>query len=202
MVDEQQDQQGARDEHQQDQHQNDTSHDDDITLGDPGKAALKAERDARRSAEKSARDAQDKLDAIDAKQRKADEERSKRQGEWEELATKREADLANTTTELTNATTELDSLRGYVTADLETVATAVKAAAKDDPTAKVLMEFHPGEEASTAELIAWTKRAKAQLPELATGKKPGNGPNPTPATGAFDKEAAIQKARAGGRYRI
>lgn len=159
-------------------------------LGEKGKAALKAERDARRKAEADAKALKERLDKIEADARKEADEKAKKQGEWQELAEKRDADLTEATSKLTNATTELESLRTYVTADVEAVAKTVRDAAKDVPAAKILMEFHPGDDASTADLITWTKRAKAQLPELTAteSKRPGNGPNPNPSDGNDDAE--------------
>lgn len=169
---------------------------DDESLGDAGKQALSAERKARKDAEKRAKDVQTELDAINAKAAKAKADEAKEQGKWEELATTREAELAEATTKLTGATDELESLRTYVTADLESVAKTVKDAAKDNPAAKILMEFHPGDEATTAELIAWTKRAKAQLPSLSAKETPrGNGHDPKPGSTGINADEAMAQAR-------
>jgi colicin import membrane protein len=73
--------------------------DDALKLGDAGKAALKAERDARAVAEKAHKDAaaeletlrKEKADAAAAKAA-ADEEEAKRKGEFETLAEKRKAE--------------------------------------------------------------------------------------------------------------
>lgn len=70
-------------------------------LSEAGKAALKAERDARKAAAKEAADLKARLSEIEAKQAEADaakakaeEEEAKRKGEFEQLANKRAEDLA------------------------------------------------------------------------------------------------------------
>lgn len=166
-----------QDDPQDQQHQDDG---EDESLGDKGKETLRKEREARRKAEADARDLKARLDKIEADARKDAEKKAEEDGKWEELAATREAELTEVTTKLTNAESELTTLREYVTSDLDTVAKAVREAAKDNPAAKILMEFHPGNEASTAERIAWTKRAKAQLPELTKQTPRGNGPDPRP----------------------
>lgn len=68
-------------------------------LGDTGKAALKAERDARKAAEKAASEHAKELETLrkekadrDAAKATADEEEAKRKGEFETLAEKRKAE--------------------------------------------------------------------------------------------------------------
>src|SRR5690349_3760968 len=56
------------------------------TLGDAGKAALEAERKARKDAEKKARDLQAAIDKVEADKKKAAEDKAKEQGQFEALA--------------------------------------------------------------------------------------------------------------------
>lgn len=81
------------------QHQDETP--DTGELGDKGKAALKAERDARRAAEKAAADMQKRIDEIEAKQREADEAKAKEEGNYKQLLEQREAELAELKDKLT-----------------------------------------------------------------------------------------------------
>lgn len=182
-----------QDDQQDQQHQDDS---EDESLGDKGKETLRKEREARRKAEADAKDLKARLDKIEADARKDAEKKAKEDGKWEELAATREAELTEATTKLTNAESELTTLREYVTSDLDTVAKAVREAAKDNPAAKILMEFHPGNEASTSERIAWTKRAKAQLPELTKQTPRGNGPDPKPRGKTIDDKQALAQTRA------
>lgn len=150
-------------------------------LGDAGKKALEQERDARKTAEKTARETRNELDTLKAAKAKEDEDKQAEQGKWQELAEKREASLNETTTNLESATTELETLRAYVSTDVETVTKQVKEI-KDDPAAKVLLKFHPGDDASVPELLAWAKEAKAGLADITTKPKPrGSGFDPTPS---------------------
>lgn len=86
--------------------------DDALKLGDAGKAALKAERDARAAAEKAHKDATAELETLrkekaerDAAKAKADEDEAKAKGEFEQLAEKRkeEADAAKADAETKGA---------------------------------------------------------------------------------------------------
>ena len=80
-----------RDADEQDQH-DERSHETD-DLGDKGKAALKAERDARRLAEKERADLAKRLADFEKAQQAAEDAKAKEQGEWEQIAAKREAEL-------------------------------------------------------------------------------------------------------------
>ncbi len=150
-------------------------------LGDAGKRALEQEREARKAAEKTARETAKELDTLKAAKAKEDEDKQAEQGEWQKLAEKREASLNETTTNLESATTELETLRAYVSTDVETVTKQVKEL-KDDPAAKVLLKFHPGDDASVPALLAWAKEAKAGLADITTKQRPrGSGFDPTPS---------------------
>lgn len=176
---------------------------DNEPLGEPGKAALDAERKARRKAEAERKAAQDALDAIEEERRKQADKKAKDEGKLSELLDQRDADLKTANDSLATATAELDQLRTYVRSDVDAVAETVKAAARDTPAAQTLMDFHPGEDAAIDALLNWTEKAKARLPELtaASERKPGNGPNPNPTDRKTTSEED-QKARAAMRPRL
>jgi len=69
-------------------------------LGDKGIAALKAERDARRAAEKERAELQKRIDAIEQQQREAEDAKAKEKGEWEKVAKQREEELAEVRAQL------------------------------------------------------------------------------------------------------
>jgi len=180
-----------------------TTETDQTTLGEAGTKALHAERDARKAAEKTARDTTKELADLKAANAKADEDKQAEQGKWQELAEKRDADLQTATKTLESANGELETLRTYVSGDVESITKAVKAA-KDSPAAKALLDFYPGDDGSALELLAWAQKAKPRLSELDTTNATtrGAGPNPKPATGHFDKDAALARARQTGKYSI
>ncbi len=176
----------------------DPDRDDDQGLKAAGREALKRERDARKTAEKNARDAAKELADLKAAKAKADEDKQAEQGEWKDLAEKRDADLTRAATDLESATTELETLRTYVSGDVAAITKSVKDA-KDSPAAKALLDFYPGDDASALELLAWAQKAKPRLTELTSTKEPyrGNGPNPKPGAGEtkIDENAAMTQAR-------
>lgn len=88
----QQAQQEQREADQQDQ-QND-SHDESESLGDAGKAALKAEREARKKAESEVKSLAKRIEDFERRERERDEQAAKDQGKWEEIAKAREDELA------------------------------------------------------------------------------------------------------------
>lgn len=175
----------------------------DPPLGESGERALRAERDARKDAESRAKTAEAELKKLkDAAQERADKE-AEEQGEWQKLAGQREADLKAANESVTSLTAEVDQLSAYVRDDIATVHKQVTDAAKANGTAKVLLDFHPGDEAAIADLIAWTAKAKAQLPDLtAPAGKEGNTPNPKAGKDQIDIKQEAAKARARGTYRV
>lgn len=64
------------------------------SLGDKGKRALDSEREARKKAERDAADLKKRLDKIESEAKKRADAEAVEQGKWEEIATKREAELA------------------------------------------------------------------------------------------------------------
>lgn len=175
-----------------------TTTDTDQSLGEAGKKALDQERDARKVAEKTARDTTKELADLKTAKVKADEEKQAEQGRWQELAEKRDADLQTATKTLETATTELETLRGYVSGDVAAITKAVKDA-KDSPAARALLDFYPGDDASALELLAWAQKAKPRLTELdtTTTTTRGAGPNPKPAGNTkIDEREEVNRIRA------
>lgn len=172
---------------------NDQDPEGDKPLGEKGEAALKAERDARKAAEKRARDAQKELDDLKAAKVKADEEEQAEQGRWKELAEKREASLTETTTERDSLKAERDEYKALLTADVD-------ASWKDLP--EEVREAYDGEDDDVlAKKRHMARMAKVIQKLTAESGTPGNGPNPKPAGAGVDTEAD-KRARAAMRPRL
>lgn len=163
---------------------------DALALGEKGKAAIKAERDARRAADadreaaqSEARRLQQILDKQDAEKRKADEDAAAKRGEFEALATAREGERDAAIAERDGLKADNDALRAFFDG-------RVDAALKDLPDA--LKDFDPGPDAPFAARRAWLEKALKRAGELGTDPPRGNGPNPKPngAVGAQHDDAA------------
>jgi hypothetical protein len=143
---------------------------DDKPLGEDGEKALKAERDARKEADRRARAAEKELaDLRDAAAKRADEEAAE-QGKWQELATTREAALKDTTT-------ERDSLRERV-ATLEALAAdRLAALLKDLP--KEIADLGPSDDTLIEARLSWAEKAVKAAGKVS--ESPGNRPGPKPA---------------------
>jgi hypothetical protein len=76
----------ADDQDQQDTHESDA-------LGDKGREALRRERDARKTAEKERNDLAKRIADIEKAQKDRDDADAKAKGEWEKVATERQAEL-------------------------------------------------------------------------------------------------------------
>ncbi len=163
-------------------------------LGDKGKAALKTEREARKAAEKAAKDAQAELARMKSEAQKAKDAEAAEQGKWKELAEQRETEVSSLTGERDGLKAERDALAEYVKADIAAVTKAVKDA-KDHPAAKALMDFHPGDDADPTALLAWAQKAKPRLGELDKVPVRGNGPDPKPGAKNVDEKQATAQAR-------
>ncbi len=176
-----------------------TTTDTDQTLGEAGKKALDQERDARKAAEKTARDTTRELADLKAAKVKADEEKQAEQGRWQELAEKRDADLQTATRTLESATTELETLRTYVSGDVDSISKRVEAL-PDSSGKKVLLKVRPSKDASVSERMSWAEMARDELPELeaaTTATTRGAGPNPKPAGNhKIDEREEVNRIRA------
>jgi len=173
-----------------------TTTDTDQSLGEAGTKALQAERDARKLAEKTARDTTKELADLKAAKVKADEEKQAEQGKWQELAEKRDADLQTAAKTLESATTELETLRGYVSGDVDSISKRVEALT-DSSGKKVLLKVRPSKDASVSERMSWAEMARDELPDLEAATKEisrGAGPNPKPA-GNLTEEAKSPHSR-------
>lgn len=153
----------------------------DDALKDEGKRALDAERTARKVAEKAARETARELETLRAAQAKADEDKAAEEGRWKEIAEKREASLTETATTLANATTELDTLRTYVTAQLDQATKALP---------DVIRAFALEDDAPIGDRLAWLTKAQAQAAKLTDAATRGNGQNPSPSGGARAEAAS------------
>lgn len=181
---EMQDQREADDQHEE------TTHPDD--LGDKGKAALKAERERARNAEREAAALKAEIEKRDKDAAEARSKEAEEQGKWEELAKERESTLTSVQQERDSLASEADALRTYF-------ASEYTAAVKDLP--DVIRAFAPADDAPFTEKSAWLTKAKAEAAKVEKLQSPGNRPNPAAATGDFDLQAEIAKARASGKYR-
>lgn len=170
-----------------------TDGDEAKPLGDAGKAALEAERIARRDADKRAKDAEKELADLKSAATKAAEQEQAEQGKWKELAEKREAELTSSTSDREGLKATNEALTAYFDGHFT-------AALKDLP--DVIKAFAPAEDASFATKADWLTKAQAQAAKIAKDTaKPGNGPNPPAADGKFDLQAEVAKAKSRGTYR-
>lgn len=161
-------------------------------LGEAGKKALESEREARKAAEKAAKETQAELDRLRAEAQKRADAEAAEQGKWKELADKREADLTSATTTLTTATERLTVLEQLATDRLDALLANLP---------KEIADLGPDADTPIEKRLAWAEKA-AKAAETAGASTPGNGPNPKPANGAFDRDAAIARARRTGTYRV
>jgi hypothetical protein len=133
-----------------------------------------------------------KLKAQETAQAKAEEERLKKQGEFQTLAEQRETRVKELEPQVTALTTERDELAGILTAQLE-------AEIKDWPAEIKAMD--PGKEAGLKARSAWRDKAKIAVEKfVGTGApaRPGNRPNP-PASGGNGKDV-VAELRSTGNY--
>lgn len=100
--------------------------DEEKHLSDAGKAALKAERDARKAAAKEAADLKARLADLEAKQSEADAAKAKaeeaeaiKRGEFEQLVVKRTEELQGVTGERDTLKQRLDTALSLISASLD-----------------------------------------------------------------------------------
>lgn len=182
---------------------------DDPALGDAGKKALDAEREARRKAESDAKQAKDQLETLmrekaetDAAKAAAEEEEARKRGEFEQIAQKRQG-------ELETVKLELEALKAdFAKASelLESVITERVAALEATESTDLIAAFP--REATALEKIAWlddprTKAAVTRAEEakkvLGANGKPKVPGTPDPSSGArsatdAEKARAVRKA--------
>jgi len=165
-------------------------------LGDKGKAALDAERLARKEAEKRAKDAEKRLAEIDAEKAAKEDEDAKARGEFEKLAAKRAEDLDKAKAETKTLLDERDALlakvQDYEDRDRKTIAAGVKDLPDD------LKTFDPGDDAPLADRMTWFTKAQAIAAKRTTDPIRGNGRSPEFANGRdtqADEAARLAQAR-------
>ena len=162
-------------------------------LGDPGKAAIKAERDAKATAlatataaQKEATRLQGILDKQEADKLKTAEKEAEEKGQFKELAETR-------ATELATAKATIKTLEDKAKLLEETVAKTVEAEWKGLP--KEVQEAYSGADDDALAKMAWLPKGK-KLAEAINGKTPreGNPPGP-PANGDTGKGAETARNR-------
>lgn len=122
----------------------------------------------------------------------AEEDRKKKQGEFQQLADQYKAELDTAKPALESANATIAELTGILTAQLE-------AEIKDWPAEIKAMD--PGKEAGLKARSAWRDKAKIAVEKFApTGApaRPGNRPNP-PASGGNGKDV-VAELRSTGNY--
>ncbi len=147
---------------------------DDVTatLSDAGKAAIKAERDARKQAAKEARELRIELDALkadkadaDAEKAAADEAEAIKRGEFEKLAGERAETIKTLTGERDGYKTQLDTLIAAIKPDVD-------AAWQDVP--DELKSFYSGADDDVLAKRAFLAKSKPALDKLAAQQEAQN----------------------------
>lgn len=159
----------------------------DKSLGESGKAAIKRERDARKLAEKARTDAEAELTTLrqkaadaDAAKARADEADAEKKGEFERLATER-AD------KLKAAVAERDELLAKVEAYETRDRTRIETGIKDLP--DNLLAFDPGADAPLDQRLKWFQTAEKQAAEQSDPKNNARFPqSPRPNGNGTTKE--------------
>jgi hypothetical protein len=111
------------------------------------------------------------LEAEARAKQQADEDRLKRQGEFQKLAEQREAEVNRLKTYETRFTSLAEQTKAFI--DAQT---------KDWP--EIIKDYDPGPDADVEARIAWMNKSRPHAEKLAVqtrGQAPGNSPNPPPA---------------------
>jgi hypothetical protein len=167
---------------------------------DAGKEAIRKERDARRTAEKSAKDAIDELNALRAQKAEADaakaaeiEAEAIRKGEFETLATKR-AD------EIKAVTAERDALQAKIDTLIAAVQPGVTDAWKALP--DEIKSFYDGADDDVLAKRAFLAKSQPAIDKLAAQRQLGVIPKTPRPNGITPIDAAIDDQRRSGKYKI
>ncbi len=145
----------------------------DDALGAAGKAALDAERKARKDAEVEAKRLQKIVDDAAAAKAKADDDEAKRKGEFEKLANERETERDAATADVTRLSAENDQLKAAVNAILDAEWKALP---------KEIKDLYLGDEGDPLARLTFLPKAKVAAKQHETAN--GNGANPPAAGGA------------------
>jgi hypothetical protein len=161
--------------------QTDETQDDEelpSSLNDAGKLALKKERDARKEAQRLAKQQADELAALkaekaqsEAARQRAAEEEAARKGEFEKLANDRKAALDA-------ATAEKQALAERIAAYEARDKARIETGAKDLP--DDLKAFDPGDDAPLDQRLAWFEKAQKIAAERGDSRVVIPGPAPRP----------------------
>lgn len=131
-----------------------------------------------------------KLKTQETAQAKAEEERLKKQGEYQTLAEQREAELNAVKPQLETIEGKYNTLAGLLGKQIEDT---IKDWSPDDKA------FDPGKDAALEARLAWFNKAKDIVDKRhGAPARPGNRPNP-PAAGGNGKDVAAE-LRATGKY--
>jgi hypothetical protein len=152
---------------------------------------LAAER--KRTEEATATRLQAERDEADRKaQAEAERKKQEEAGQYEEVKRSLEGERDGFKSRAESAESRLETLEKLATDRL----TALLA---DIP--KEIAELGPDESTPIEKRLEWAEKA-AKAAGVTAPKSPGNGPNPPPANGHFDRDAATAKAKATGKYTI
>jgi len=162
-------------------------------LGDAGKRALEAEREARKAAERKAKELEERLAAIEAERERAAEDEAAKRGEFERLATERQAKIEKLEAQLQSVREERDALAARVAAYEERDSKRAETLLKSLP--EGLRKLYPAS-LPLEERLVWLETALADA-EAHRQTPAGNRPGPRPASGATrsleDEKAALSR---------
>jgi chromosome segregation ATPase len=150
-------------------------------LGEKGQKALEAERLARKEAEKRAKEAEKRLAEIDAEKAAKEDEDAKARGEFERLATERQAKLDKAKTDFDALKADRDDLAAKVQQYEDRDRKAITDGVSDLP--EDLRAFDPGQDAPLAQRMDWFTKAQAIAAKRTTDPVRGNGRSPESANG-------------------
>jgi chromosome segregation ATPase len=150
-------------------------------LGDAGKEAIRKEREKARAAQKEAKELRDRLAAIEADQQKAADDKAVKDGEFERLATERQAKLDKAKTDFDALKADRDDLAAKVQQYEDRDRKAITDGVSDLP--EDLRAFDPGQDAPLAQRMDWFTKAQAIAAKRTTDPIRGNGRSPESANG-------------------
>lgn len=175
--------------------------DETAKLGEAGKKALDAEREARSAAEKAKKEADKELAALrkektdrEEAERKAVEDKAKADGEWQRLADERETKLAESSAAAKSLGEERDALAAKVAAYEDRDRTRITNGIKDLP--EDLAAFDPGDDVPLDQRLKWFDKAQEIAAKRATDPVAGVRRLPDPLRGDPKRDEEARKAQA------
>jgi chromosome segregation ATPase len=164
-------------------------------LGDAGKEAIRKEREARKAAEKERDELKRLQDEAAAAKAKAEEVQATKNGEFERLATERQAKLDKAKTDFDALKADRDDLAAKVQQYEDRDRKAITDGVSDLP--EDLRAFDPGQDAPLAQRMDWFTKAQAIAAKRTTDPIRGNGRSPESANGRDAKaDEAAREAQA------